>query len=328
MTLRFAYLAAWMAISTTIPALAANGSDASGVTPQHVQVEDAKLRSDATSSMILGATLAGTRIVAVGEHGTILLSDDNGGHFHQARHVPADATLTAVTFSDVQHGWAVGHWGVVLHTDDGGETWRLQRSDVSVDQPLFSVAFLDDRHGWAVGLWSLMLETDDGGATWHARQVESSALGSKGGLNLFSVFSGPTREVYIAAEQGVVYKSVDEGVSWQKFSTGYRGTLWSGAIGQDGTVYVGGLRGKMFASRNGGETWSAVSTGVGDSITDIVAARNGVAAVALDGWVTFQRPGSGTFDARQRPGREALTALVLTRDGVPVLFSEDGVVAK
>jgi hypothetical protein len=29
-------------------------------------------------------------------------------------------------FVDAKQGWAVGHDGVVLHTDDAGDTWRLQ----------------------------------------------------------------------------------------------------------------------------------------------------------------------------------------------------------
>jgi photosystem II stability/assembly factor-like uncharacterized protein len=258
----------------------------------------------------------------------IVLSDDGGAHFRQAKHVPADATLTSVAFADDRHGWAVGHWGVVLATDDGGETWRLQRSDTSVDQPLFSVAFRDARHGWAVGLWSLLLTTDDGGATWKAQRADQGKTADKGGLNFYAVFSGPNRDVYVAAEQGTVYKSTDDGASWQPLQTGYKGSLWSGAVSVDGVVYVGGLRGNLFASRDGGATWSAVPSGVGDSITDIVATPQGVAATALDGYLTLQRAGQTGFTARQLPGRDALTALVLTRDGTPVLFSKDGVLEK
>src|SRR5579871_248389 len=160
-----------------------------------VALTAAKHRADADHSMVLGATLAGKRIVAVGELGVILLSDDNGAHFRQAHSVPANATLTSVTFTDARHGWAAGHWGVVLRTDDGGENWRLQRSDTAVDQPLFSIAFRDDKHGWAVGLWSLLVTTDDGGATWKTQQVNQGpdSGAGKSGLNFFSVFSGPDK---------------------------------------------------------------------------------------------------------------------------------------
>ena len=116
--------------------------------------------------MILSSARAGKRIVAVGNHGIVLLSDTDGADFRQAKSVPVRSTLTAVFFVDEKTGWAVGQWGVVLRTDDAGESWTLQRHDTSVDQPLFSVWFRDRQRGYAVGLWSLLIETADGGKTW------------------------------------------------------------------------------------------------------------------------------------------------------------------
>jgi photosystem II stability/assembly factor-like uncharacterized protein len=302
-----------------------------GAAPDNkVVLTAAKHRDGADRSMMLGATLAGSRIVAVGDNGVILLSDDDGAHFRQAHEVPANATLTSVSFADARHGWAAGHWGVVLRTDDGGENWRVQRSDTSVDQPLFSIAFRDANHGWAVGLWSLLVTTDDGGATWKTQQVDKTvgADAGKSGLNLFSVFAGPDKDVYIAAEQGTVFRSSDDGASWQALHTGYKGTLWSGVMAPDHTLYVGGLRGNLFASGDNGATWQTVPSGANDSITDLVANAHGVAAVALDGYVTVKQPGARDFVAKQLPGRDALTALVLSNDGSPVLFSKQGVIAR
>ncbi len=113
---------------------------------------------------LLGVAHAGKRLVAVGDRGAVLLSDDAGATFRQARSVPTRATLTSVSFADERNGWAVGHWGVILHTTDGGETWTVQRDDTSVDQPLFSVWFCVKRNGVGGGLWSLILRTAVGGA--------------------------------------------------------------------------------------------------------------------------------------------------------------------
>jgi len=295
-----------------------------------LQLNAAKARADATQSMLLGAALAGSRIVAVGDHGVVLLSDDNGAHFRQAKRVPSDSALTSVTFVDAQHGWASGHWGVILKTDDGGETWSLQRSDTSIDQPVFSIAFRDAQHGWAVGLWSLLLTTDDGGQTWKRQTLDQGkgASAGKGGLNLYAVFMGAQQEVYIAGEQGTVFKSTDNGVSWQATQTGYKGTLWSGTVSADHVLYVGGLRGNLFASRDGGASWQSMPSGVGDSITDLKATSQGVAGVALDGSITQLKSGQSNFVARRLPGHDVLTALVVTASGSTVLFSKDGVVAR
>ena len=75
---------------------------------------------------VMAATLAGSRVVAVGDYGGVLLSDD-GKAFRQARVVPTRTVLTSVFFLDAQHGWAAGHDGTVIATVDGGETWRVLR---------------------------------------------------------------------------------------------------------------------------------------------------------------------------------------------------------
>ncbi|MCO5397613.1 WD40/YVTN/BNR-like repeat-containing protein [Ralstonia soli] len=295
-----------------------------------LKLNAAKVRADATQNMMLGAALAGSRIVAVGEHGVVLLSDDNGAHFRQAKGVPSDSTLTSVTFVDAKHGWAAGHWGVILKTDDGGETWALQRSDTTVDQPVFSIAFRDAQHGWAVGLWSLLLSTDDGGHTWK-RQTLDAGKGTgagKSGLNLYAVFMGAQQDLYIAGEQGTVFKSADNGGSWQATQTGYKGTLWSGTVSADRVLYVGGLRGNLFASHDGGATWQSMPSGAGDSITDLKSTPQGVVGVALDGSVTQLKAGQSGFVARRLPGHDVLTALVVAPNGSTVLFSKDGVVAR
>jgi len=95
-----------------------------------------------TRAQMLAAARAGSRSVAVGDHGTVILSDD-GKTWRQAKDVPTSVLLTSVCFVDDKQGWAVGHWGEILHTEDGGETWKLQRTDTGVDEPLF------DNVSWA-----------------------------------------------------------------------------------------------------------------------------------------------------------------------------------
>ncbi len=87
--------------------------------------------SAAQNGVLIGLARAGTRLVAVGERGLVLLSDDNGQSWRQAS-VPVSVSLTAVQFVDAQQGWAVGHAGVVLTTHDGGEHWTLQLDGVRV----------------------------------------------------------------------------------------------------------------------------------------------------------------------------------------------------
>lgn len=280
------------------------------------------------STMVLGATVAGNRIVAVGEEGAILLSDDGGKTFRQAKYVPADSTLTSVTFVDDKDGWAAGHSGVILHTVDGGETWALQRSDTSVDQPIFGIAFKDKEHGWAVGLWSLMLKTDNGGKMWQTQKQGNGASKNKGGINLYSVFFDNKDDVFATGEQGAVLKSADDGKTWTILQTGYNGSLWTGTASPDGTLYVGGLRGHIFCSGDEGHTWTAVASGGGESsITQLLATHEGIAGVGLDGTVVFKKTGANEFGNVHLAGREALTAIAINAQGQRLLFSKSGVLS-
>lgn len=310
-------LAAW-------PAAGAAGA---APTPAGLKVQPAEATSAATKAMMLSVARAGRRLVAVGDHGVVLLSDDDGATFRQAREVPVRSTLTAVSFVDEKTGWAVGHWGVVLRTDDAGEHWALQRVDTAVDQPLFSVYFKDAQRGWAVGLWSLVLTTADGGKSWTPVHIPAPPGGDKADRNLFKIFASREGVLFVAAEQGTVLRSVD-GERWSYLGTGYKGSLWTGLALSDGTLLVAGLRGTIYRSTDGGDTWKESRTDLRSSITDIVEARGRVLAVGLDGASFESADGGATFKSRQRADRLPLTAIAVAQNGQLVRFSKQGLVER
>jgi len=119
----------------------------------------------AAKSLILDVVHAGTRLVAVGDRGHILYSDDQGKTWTQAK-VPTRQLLTAVYFVDDKHGWAVGHDAQILASEDGGLTWSKQFEDLKREAPLLDVWFQDVNHGVAVGAYGALLETTDGGKNW------------------------------------------------------------------------------------------------------------------------------------------------------------------
>lgn len=294
------------------------------VKPQ-LQILPAEHFSAAASAQILAATRAGKRIVAVGDHGVVLLSDDDGKTYRQAKTVPVRSTLTAVSFADANTGWAVGHWGAIMKTTDAGESWLLQRSDSKVDQPLFSLYFKNPQEGWAVGLWSMMLHTADGGASWSKVTLPPPPGTKKADRNLYAIFADAKGSLFVACEQGRVIRSTDGGTTWTYAETGYAGSFWTGVALQDGALLVGGLRGTIYRSADGGDSWQASKTPFKSSITDIVQKPDkSVFAVGLDG-VTLESLDAGvSFTGKQRSDRSALTAVVDTQAGVPMIFSANG----
>jgi photosystem II stability/assembly factor-like uncharacterized protein len=116
--------------------------------------------------------LDGSRAVAVGQGGAILLSGNGGIRWGYAEtKLPAEV-LDAWDFHAVHTRgdsiWMVGRPGsAVLHSRDWGKSWEVQKTGQSL--PLHSVFFLDSQRGWAVGELGCILATADGGKTWKAQ---------------------------------------------------------------------------------------------------------------------------------------------------------------
>ena len=95
-------------------------------------------------------------MVVVGERGIVLLSDDRGATWKQAK-VPTRALLTAVYFHDARLGWVVGHDETILRSEDGGETWTRTHAAPDREQPLLDVWFKDTDTGFAFGAYGTIL---------------------------------------------------------------------------------------------------------------------------------------------------------------------------
>lgn len=291
-----------------------------------IALQPAERLAHATSAEMLGAAWAGQRVVAVGVHGIILLSDDQGTSWRQATQVPVDATLNAVSFSDDKTGWAVGHWGLILQTRDGGESWEVQRSALDEDRPLFAVHFLDASHGVAVGLWSLILTTKDGGRHWVKQDLPAPEGARRADLNLFGLFVSPTGEFYAAAEKGFVLRSTDRGASWNYLRTGYKGSFWTGIAMKDGVLLAGGLRGALYRSSDYGKNWSRIDTRTTSSITSLArtGSDQGITAVGLDGLILRSNDNGTSFGVGYRNDRISLTSILPFNNFNPPMMSSQG----
>ena len=78
------------------------------------------------------------------------------------------SSLFGLDFIDKRKGWAVGKLGGIIHTEDGGQNWWAQESDV--DFHLYDVKFVDAKNGWAVGNMGSLIHTSDGGQNWKSQE--------------------------------------------------------------------------------------------------------------------------------------------------------------
>jgi len=246
----------------------------------------------AARSLLNGLARAGNRIVAVGQRGHIVYSDDAGKSWQQAD-VPASSDLVAVYFATERAGWAVGHDGIVLHTADGGRTWQRQRDGRpgGEENPLLDVWFQDARHGYAVGAFGLVLQTADGGASW---QALPDAADNPKKLHLYAV-RGIGDDVFMAGEQGLLLKLDRASGRFQALKTPYQGTLF-GITGNARALVAYGLRGNVVRSTDAGASWQALNTGVPVGLTaGIVDAQGRIVLASQAGHLLASRDDGATF---------------------------------
>jgi photosystem II stability/assembly factor-like uncharacterized protein len=301
----------------------------------------ASVNQRAATSVLIAVARAGQRLVAVGEGGVIVTSDDDGRTWTQAK-VPVSVTLTAVTFVTPELGWAVGHSGVVLGTRDGGRTWlkqldglrlaELPAPDAAAEKapaapgggasdPLLDVYFADPANGFAIGAFGTFLRTRDGGKTWERWQQH---LPNPDGNHLYGI--RPVGEsLYIVGERGSVYVSKDGGDSFAAVKTPFEGSFFGLAGGQDGVIIAFGLQGRAYASADAGQTWTGIDAGVSNAWTGAtVLPDRRIVLVAQGGEVVTVNGSAGAFQSIAGK-RAALSAVAPTSNGDVVAVGPRGV---
>ena len=242
-------------------------------------VLSAAINNKADKSVLISVTRVDDKLIAVGEGGTAIFSEDDGKSWTQGK-VPVSVTLTGVEFVNKNIGWAVGHSGVILKTNDGGLNWYKQSDGFTLSKsiaqvvntinqekddpeampllapepgdPLFDVYFLNEREGFAVGAFGLLLRTSDGGQSWSPwmQHIQNPKDNHYYAIKRFD------QHIYIVGERGTILMSDDEGESFSKRSSPYTGSYFGiDGISQDRLV-VYGLRGNGYFTEDGGQTWT------------------------------------------------------------------------
>ena len=308
----------------------------------------------AESSAILSVAKAGERLVAVGERGIVLLSDDAGLNWRQVN-APVSVTLTAVQFVTQTSGWAVGHFGIVLHSVDGGETWTKQldgqqaaalalkaaEKQVTIDpeggqralreaqflvtdgpdKPFLDVLFVTENTGYVIGAYNLIFRTDDAGQTWRSWQAH---VDNPNALHLYGIHAVGD-DIYIVGEQGVLLKADKTGHHFKALKTPYEGSYFGLVAGDYGDVIIFGLRANAYRSADGGLSWSKVDIASQVSISDGVRLAGGAMALVSQSGEVFIGSDHGLGFKPQPKGQPLpATSVVQTNDGAIVIGSLRG----
>ena len=294
---------------------------------------------------LLSVVRAGARLVAVGESGRVILSDDSGKTWRQAK-VPVNVLLTQVRFATAEEGWAIGHLGVVLHTSDGGDTWNVQLDGVKVaqlfveqaqrevarlgnqdeeaskalrqaeflvqdgpDKPFLTMRVEDAKRITVFGAFGLALHSNDGGKTWLPLQAKEFNPGS---LHYYGSTSLLDQDL-VVGEQGLLLRRLGNG-SYQPIDQPYSGTLF-GVVMNRSSALAYGLRGNAVRSLDQGESWEQIKTGTSASIQGGLILKDGrVLLLVENGQIVMSNERSDEFHAIDKQLAPAVEAIQVSDD--------------
>lgn len=288
---------------------------------------------------------------------------------HHSREPESPGGRPAITFGDKfydvalqgQKAWAVGYFGAIVHSRDGGSTW--QRQNAGTVASLLSVSFVNEKVGWIVGDQALILHTWDGGVTWTAQKSPAAAekllkvqfldektgfaVGSYGTI-LRSDDSGSlwrrlpfeedvtlndlvflnSLEGWIVGEFDTILHTSDGGETWERQNGDGMGQLFGVDFHDKFLGVAVGTAGKTLRTSDGGKTWTetAAADADADTLLKVLFSKDtSVLAVGLRGTVLTSADSGATWTPVVIPGHyNWLSGMVFDNQGKGVLVGNQG----
>lgn len=297
----------------------------------------------AADTLLLDVERAGDRLVAVGERGHIVYSDNGGQNWTQAD-VPVSTTLTGVDFPEgnAQQGWAVGHSGVILHSSDGGENWQHQFDgrdgipkvvayyEEQVEAMEAEIEAAEDEQRISDLKWEL----DD---LVYTRDILAEDLEKFGPSQpLLDVWFRDAEYGIAVGAYNLAYRTEDGGETWEaivgEINNPSRFHLNGITRVEGGDLYIAGESGFVYHSEDDGKTWETLEPGYPGSFFGVVGTGDGgVLAYGLRGNVYRSENGEEWTSVDSGTERTLNTGhvndkgeiAIVANDGA-VIYSDDG----
>jgi photosystem II stability/assembly factor-like uncharacterized protein len=166
--------------------------------------------------------------------------------------------LLDVWFQDENTGFVLGSYGMLLYTDNGGQTWELVSDNM--DNPeafhLNQIVPAPDGNLFIAGEYGYVYRSTDGGHSWDS--LQPGYEGSFYGLVVVRDEAGGY-ELLAYGLRGNLFSSTDKGETWAPLDSGTTITLMSGALLSDGTVFLAGHGGVILTRAPGEQTFKTAN---------------------------------------------------------------------
>lgn len=242
--------------------------------------------------------------------------------------LPQGNSLWKTAFYNELYGYAVGDYGTIMFSADGGTSWELQYEaitdnlrDVHVLSPttawiagdngiilhttdggmqwieqlsntangLNGIVFVDAVNGWACGDQRTIRRTTNGGVTWYQQTLPTGG----GSSSVNDIFFVSLTEGWAVGTGGIIWHTTDGGALWTVQYT-------TGATGQQvkfinaTTGFVVGVSGFIHRTTNAGASWTQISSGTSAGLSDIVSLNSTEFWIAGDNGLLLRSTNAGT----------------------------------
>tara|TARA_R110001592_G_scaffold363371_1_gene685543 strand:+ start:160513 stop:161649 length:1137 start_codon:yes stop_codon:yes gene_type:complete len=210
--------------------------------------------------------------------------EDAQMNLEDAEFALAEPTFTAplmdVWFQDASRGWAVGAFGTLVTTVDGGQYWVNNEKVLANPDELHLNTITGDGKGrvFVAGEGGVMFRSLDGGRSW--KTLEPFYEGSWFG----AVYNAGNDTLFIFGLRGNLYRSNDFGTSWKAVFNDNTSTLAGGSASTGNPIVLAGGAGAVLFSTDGGQSFQltlvedrlGLSSGLGRDGKLILVGQGGI----------------------------------------------------
>lgn len=178
----------------------------------------------------------------------------------------ADKPLFRVAFSDPDHGYAVGAYGMILETNDAGKTWLPVLEKVENDgfNHVFDFAPLPQSGKYFLSGEAGLLMVGD-----IEQEVGKKVETVPWEGSFFTIVDAADGGVVMGGLLGRMFRSVDAGETWTAVNKPLTSAIIDSTRLSDGRLVVAGIGGELLMSTDNGASFTPIPvTGPGQVYTD------------------------------------------------------------